>query len=163
MGWWGAKTLLTWTEPRLARETREALAQKDTSALGRILWGLAIGLLIVFRLGIKFRKRNNWPIVLIIALLAAAGFVFVWPRLKALFPSVIQVTEKSIAQSVGNRSETWKFDDLASWRLILPTDEESPPLLALQLKAGATVILGVGPEVNLDELQYVLNERAPQA
>lgn len=159
MGFWGAKTLLTWTEPKLARETREALAHQDSSVLWRILGGVGIGLFFLFRIGVRIGKKNNWPILLILALLVVAAFLYLRPRLRGLFPSIVQVKEDAVTQTVANRSTTWKFADIALCRLIVPDDDEEPRLLALELKAGSTVILGVAPEVDQDELEGTLQGR----
>lgn len=154
---WGAKTLLTWTEPKLARETREALAHEDSSIAWRILWAVGIGLIFLLRIGVRFGKKNNWPLILIVGLLAVLGFLYIRPRLWSLFPSVIQVTEKAVSQTVANRSTAWKFADVATCRLIDSLEgDESPTLLALELKESETVILGIAPTVNLDELERVL-------
>src|SRR5438105_7609048 len=117
---WGPKTLLTWTEPKLARETREALEKQDASWLGQIGWAILVGFVILLRVGVRLGRRNNWPVILLVVLVAALAIIYLLPRVKALFPSIIHLTENAVKQHVANRVTSWKLSELASFRLIVP-------------------------------------------
>ncbi len=159
MALWSDKTLISWTEPKLARETREALVREDSSRLVEILAAIGVGLLFLLKLGLRLGKKNNWPIILIVVGVVALGFLYLRPRLRALYPSVIQLTDKAITQTVANRGTKWKMCDLASFQLIISEDNDAPVLLALEPKTGTRVILGVDAGVDLDELQRLLSDR----
>src|SRR5438132_915174 len=124
MGLWSDKILLSWTEPKIARETREALAEERASARWQIISGLGIFLFFLLKIGIRFIKKNNWPLILMAALAVAIGFPYIRRRFAALFPSTVEVTDKVIRQSVAGRHSSWRYADIEACRVLVQGQDE---------------------------------------
>src|SRR5262245_11708087 len=73
------ETILSWTEPRLVRETREALEREELSWVRRSLPGLLVALIFLTKAGFRLGGRVGWLLLAVLVILVAAGYNLLHP------------------------------------------------------------------------------------